>query len=251
MNNIIENIKYFIHYCLDGKKRRFKIDNFLINFFKSKKKKLIIQIGGNDGINSDPLRRFFKKKGNYKAIIIEPLNYYYKSLKKLYKKRSDIVIKKLAISNKSKKRNIYYIDPSIATKLNGDGPKNNWAHGQGSFEKKIVKYWIIKNSFRGKNYRKNIPLFLNSIKKEIIRTKKLSQFKFTNNLETLLVIDVQGFELEVIEGIDWSNSPKYIIYEDDIKLFKFKSNKIRKILKINNYKYIGGKYDKLFSKENL
>ena len=93
-------------------------------------------------------------------------------------------------------------------------------------------------------------MYINSIKKNTIITKKLSDFGFTKNLETLLVIDVQGFELEVIESMNWSNSPKYIIYEDDIKLFKFKSNKIRKILKDNNYKYIGGKYDKLFSKEN-
>ena len=250
MNNLIENIKYFIHYCLDGKKRKFKIDNFLKRFFNSKRKKLIIQVGGNDGINSDPLRKYFKKKGNYRAIIIEPLDYYFKSLKKLYRGRSDIMIKKFAISNNRKKQNIYFIDPSIATKLNGDGPKNNWAHGQGSFDKRIVKYWIIKNSFRGKDYRNNIPLYINSIKKNTIITKKLSDFGFTKNLETLLVIDVQGFELEVIESMNWSNSPKYIIYEDDIKLFKFKSNKIRKILKDNNYKYIGGKYDKLFSKEN-
>ena len=52
-----------LHYVSDGKKKRkIRLDHFLNLFFKEKQKKFIIQVGGNDGINSDPLRKYFKKK---------------------------------------------------------------------------------------------------------------------------------------------------------------------------------------------
>ena len=46
-----------------------------------KQKKFIVQIGGNDGVQNDPLRKYFEKSGNYKAIIFEPINFYYQKLK--------------------------------------------------------------------------------------------------------------------------------------------------------------------------
>ena len=132
--------------------------------------------------------------------------------------------------------------------MNGKGPHNNWADGQGSFDVEIVKYWIKKNSFRGYDYKKNIPKFIQSIKKESIITKKISSINIPPNHNTLLIIDVQGYELEVIESINWRYAPKHIIYEDDLKIYNDRSNKIRNILRTRGYKYIGGKYDKIFSK---
>ena len=66
---------------------------------------------------------------------------------------------------------------------------------------------------------------------------------------SLLLIDVQGFELEVLKGMNWNNSPDFIVYEDDLKIYNNKSNLIRKILKKKGYVYLGGKYDKIFSKK--
>ena len=51
------------YYLIDGKKKRkLRIDTFLNFYFKQNNKKFIIQVGGNDGINSDPLRKYLKKK---------------------------------------------------------------------------------------------------------------------------------------------------------------------------------------------
>tara|TARA_B100000767_G_C19754987_1_gene532549 strand:- start:693 stop:1454 length:762 start_codon:yes stop_codon:yes gene_type:complete len=237
------------YYLVDGKKKRkLRIDDFLNSYFKLNDKKFIIQVGGNDGINSDPLRKYLKRKGNYKVLIIEPINYYYKKLKKLYLKRKDIKIIKTAISNKIEKKFVYFINPKVVKEMNGEGPQNNWADGQGSFDVQIVEYWIKKNSFRGTNYKKNIPKYIKSIKKESIITKKMSSINIPPNHNTLLIIDVQGYELEVIDSINWRYAPKHIIYEDDLKIYNDRSNKIRKILKTKGYKYIGGKYDKIFSK---
>lgn len=251
LNNKYQYILNKIYYILDGKKKRsLRLDFFLNNFFTNQEKKFIIQVGGNDGINSDPLRKYLKKKINGKVIIIEPLKFYYKKLKKLYSKRDSIKIFNVAISNKKTKKKIYYIDPATAKRMDGTGPSKGWAHGQGSFDKNIIIYWIKKNSFRGEKYRNNIKKYFKSIKSTFIKTKKISNYKIPKNYLSLLIIDVQGFELEVITGIDWSNSPDFIIYEDDLEINKNKSNSLRKILSQKNYKYLGGKYDKIFFKKN-
>ena len=138
------------------------------------------------------------------------------------------------------KKKLYFIPPKIADKMNGDGPQNNWAHGQGSFDKEIVKYWIIENSFRGINYVKNIPLYINSIISIDVFTSKLSEFQSSSN-DQLLVIDVQGFEQSVLKSVDWKNSPKYILIEDDLK-----NKDVLMFLKSKNYKWVAGSIDKIY-----
>lgn len=101
--------------------------------------------------------------------------------------------------------------------MNGDGPFNNWAHGQGSFKLETIVYWIKQNSFRGKKYRDKIPFFISSIKEiktKLIKTQKILP---SNNSNLLLIVDVQGHELEVLKGIDWNNAPRYLMLEDDKK----------------------------------
>ena len=134
--------------------------------------------------------------------------------------------------------------------MDGNGPSKGWAHGQGSFSKDVVIHWIKQNKFRGKKYIKNLDKFIDSIKSKEIKTKKISFIKIPKNYISLMIIDVQGFELEVLKGINWSNSPNYIIYEDDLIINNKKSNLIRNLLVKKGYKYIGGKHDKIFSKEN-
>ena len=229
------------------KKLYFTEEKFLENFFNKKEKKYIIQIGGNDGIQNDPLRKYFVKKNNYKAIIFEPLNYYFECLVKLYEGRDDIKIKKNGISNFNGIKELYFIKPAVADQMNGDGPMNNWAHGQGSFDKKIIEFHIEDNQFRGEKYKKDIRFYKENIESEEIKIIKLSDIYIPDNIETLLVIDVQGFELEVIESINFNNAPKYIFYEDDLK-DKPKAEKIKSILKKNNYKYIGGDHDLIYKK---
>ena len=62
-------------------------DEFINNEFKH-----IIQVGGNDGVSGDPIRKHLINKGSFKADIFEPLNYYFHKLKKLYEDREDIKV---------------------------------------------------------------------------------------------------------------------------------------------------------------
>jgi len=44
--------------------------------------------------------------------------------------------------------------------MNGDGPFNNRAQGQGSFDRQFVEDSIKKNYFRGKSYQEKIPFYI-------------------------------------------------------------------------------------------
>ena len=58
-----------------------------------------------------------------------------------------------------------------------------------------------------------------------------------------MVIDVQGFEINVLNGIDFKNNPpKYIIAEDDIN----KDNALENFMKSKNYSWIAGNTNKVF-----
>jgi FkbM family methyltransferase len=223
----------------------FFIENFLKSYFSSNQFKLIIQIGANDGIQNDPIRKFLKFPGDYQAILVEPIEFYVQKLLELYKDRPDITILKSAIGCKSERRDLYYIPPELANEMNGNGPMNNWAHGQGSFSKDTIIYWINKNSFRGSRYIDRIPFYINSIVCDSVDSIYARDLLHGKNLHNaLLLIDVQGYELEVLKSLDFENSPRYIIYEDD----QGNRDNIASYLIANGYKFLGGKTDKVYEK---
>lgn len=219
-----------------------KEDSFIKEYFNSSEDKYIIQIGANDGVQNDPLRKYFTKQGNYKAILIEPIPYYVSKLKNIYEGRDDIKIYQNACSEFEETKILYYIDPKIADEMNGDGPNNDWAHGQGSFSKDMVKYWIDENKFRGSSYIRDIKKYYNSIDSIELKSIKTSDL-IPNHDNILMVIDVQGFEINVLNGIDFKNNPpKYIIAEDDSN----KDNALVNFMKSHNYSWIAGNTNKVF-----
>lgn len=223
--------------------QRYAVQNFLTGYFGQNISKKIIQVGANDGIMSDPLRPFFERPGNYQAILVEPIPFYINKLRDLYKDRGDMKIVHAALGAESKVEKLFFIPPQIADLMNGDGPPNNWAHGQGSFDRNTVIGWIEKNKFRGKDYCQKVPEFISSITHIETHVRQIKEFISSADTNLLLVIDVQGFELEVLMGVDWNNPPRYIIFEDDLN----NTTKVVSYLKSKGYIYVGGKTDKIFS----
>ena len=235
MIRIIEDV--FLKICrkIQSKtiyKYNFKTPEFYNYYFSKKENKQIIQVGGNDGVQSDPLRNYLKIKGNYKAIIFEPIDYYYQKLKKLYFNREDVSIKKYYVSNNLDEKEIYFIKPEVCESYNID-EKNSWLHGLGSFDKKNVEKAINQNEFK-----KDVKILKDNIISEKVLPFKLKDLNFSKNTLNLLVVDVQGFELEVLSSLSFNEKIDYIVYEDESP-YSQKSKKIRKLLNINNYKPIG------------
>ncbi len=225
--------------------RSSSLADFYEAYFNSGKRARVIQVGANDGIMCDPLRRYLvhSTNQNVRAALIEPIPFYHAKLLKLYADYPNITVVNAACGVSRGRAPLYFIEPSVADQMNGDGPRNNWAHGQGSFDPNVVKYWIERNKFRGEDYVRNIDNYIRAIKSIDVEIVRLSDIEMSDdNDNLLLVIDVQGFELNVIRGIDWSRPPAYIVVEDDLN----KAGPIDKYLGAKGYFFLCGRIDKVY-----
>jgi FkbM family methyltransferase len=225
--------------------RSSSLRDFYNAYFSSTKQKRLIQVGANDGIMCDPLRQYLVKgrDQNISAVLIEPLPYYYGKLRDLYRGYPEITVVNVACGACRGNAPLYFIEPDIADRMNGNGPANNWAHGQGSFDPDVIRYWIERNKFRGEDYVNNIDTFIRSIISADVDIVPLSDIAMSRQNDNLLiVIDVQGFELDVIRGIDWDHPPAYIVLEDDLD----KAGPISEYLALRDYHYLCGRNDKLY-----
>lgn len=149
----------------------------------------------------------------------------------------------VAVGSAESIRELFFIRPEVADVMNRDGPKNDWAHRQGSFDKEIIIYWINKNSFRGKEYVANINHYVRSITSINVNVMPTESLLEKNRFGLLIVIDVQGFESEVLDGIDWHNPPEWIVIEDDLG----KSLDHIAYFSKFGYHWVAGENDKVFS----
>jgi len=216
------------------------LETELQKIFNSQNKLEVVQIGANDGIQSDPLRKFLEKPGDYSAKLVEPIPFYFNQLSKIYEHRPDIEIMNLASGSRSGSLELFHIDPRIASEMNGEGPQNNWAFGQGSNTRATVVYWIYKNSWRGADYTERIPKWIEAI--EALQVPVIPTRDFIDNAaRTLLVIDVQGMESDVLLGLCVRNLPKWVVIEDDLG-----REAARDVLRGWGYKELFAGSDRLF-----
>jgi FkbM family methyltransferase len=220
------------------------LSDFYEAYFSSGKEARLIQVGANDGVMCDPLRQFLVHgTKNIRAVLVEPIPFYYTKLRNLYADYPNITVLNVACGAFRGRAPLYFIEPSVADQMNGNGPPNNWAHGQGSFDRNIVKYWIERNRFRGEDYVRNIDNYLKSIISIDVEIIRLSDIEMSSRNDNLLLnIDVQGFELDVIRGIDWGHPPAYMVVEDYLN----GSSPIDKYLREKGYFYLCGRVDKMF-----
>jgi FkbM family methyltransferase len=192
-----------------------QLDNRLAQIFDAPGGIEVIQIGANDGAQPNPLRKFLQNPRRFSARLVEPIPYHFERLRKLYKNRADVEIIDCAAGSNESVIEIFHIGPVKAIQMNGDGPQNNWALGQGSSSRATVVYWIYKNSWRGDDYTKRIPEWIGAIEKLQVRVVPTRQLIGSAD-RTLLVIDVQGMESEVLLGLSKSNLPRWVVIGEDL-----------------------------------
>jgi len=228
----------------------YKLNLFLGEFFKTYPHATILQIGAN-GIAEDPIDNFYTNHSGA-IVLIEPIDYLAKVLREKYADHPNIAVSQCLIGSTSiESRSIYYIPPQIADEMDGDGPPNRWAHGQGSFSPGTIEYWIEKNSFRGKTYRNNMQRYKESIVSETVCQRTLAELANEACILgiDLLIIDVQGAELEVISSLgDMTNLPSIIMMETDGSMDSTDQSQIRLTLHGLGYIQLFSGYNSLWIK---
>jgi len=189
-----------------------RYENYALNeqklirkFFKNKTNGTCIEVGSNEPVDYRSQSNHLEKKLNWNCYLIEP--------------NIDLVRKTKLLRPKAKVINCACVQPELDQKyLKLFIPKTSSGvevHGHASVQKNIDEH----------NYS-----FFTELR---VKGQTLDSIinKFQLNEIDLLSIDVEGYELEVLNGIDLTlNRPRLILLEDK-HLFLTKHN----LLKKNNY----------------
>ena len=206
--------KYFSKIIYDND---FKIIKILDKKKFFNHKRIILDIGANDGMSYNIIRKFTK---NTKIISFEPNNYNFKNLQKIKKSDKLFECKNVALSNLNKNENFYtpYFKNFAITQMAG-------------INKSGVRKRIKNSLFFNKIFQ------IIYLKKDILSTKKLDEYKYK---PSFIKIDIEGHEFECIKGAI-KTIKKYspiLMIEYDKKI----CSKIYHILK--KYKYCMFVYNK-------
>ena len=169
------------------------------------KKGFFIECGANDGVNQSNTW-FFEKKLNWEGVLIEPIYDLFVELKKNRNKKN-IFINKCLVSHNYKLKTIKMNYNNCRSKITKSGPK-----------KLSVKTSTI--------------------------TEVLKQNKVNRPID-LFSLDVEGYEFEVLNGINFLKANiKYFLIETD------NFYKLNQFLSIKNYRFLKkmSKHDYLFVK---
>ena len=192
------------------------LQEFLELLFSSGIVKTITQIGSADGIVDDPIRPYLKNQGHIKTFLIEPRPDLCANLREMYKDSSNVRVIEAAVGSQFGLSKLYYIPDNLTSELNGTKYSNDWARGQGTFDRNFLIQEIKFNRFRGIKYRIKMQKYIDSIRSIDVQVMKTQEVIPKVSEEHLLIIDVQGAEIDVLNGIDWNHHcPQWIVIENN------------------------------------
>ena len=190
--------------------------SFILNLiFKKNNINSIIQIGANDGVRFDEIKKYLKSE-NIKSILVEPVKKYFEILKETYFANKNIIFENCAVTNKTGELDIYTV-------------KNEYLNNYDDHIKGISSF--------DKNH-----LIKHKVKSGHITTEKVNGLTINalmkkNNFSKvdLIYIDAEGYDGNiVINFLENSNCNPIIIFE-----YIHINSKVFKIVldKLSNYEY--------------
>jgi len=187
------------------------------------KKRSFIQIGANDGVKNDPIYKHVKNS-KWEGVLVEPLPDFIEKLKENYKDCMGLQFENSGISDVNGTLNFYFLPPECN--------EPDWFQQIGSFSKESIEFNL-------NNFPEIIPRIVS--KKIPVLTLNDLFLKYKILSLDLLLIDAEGFEMRILQGLTASKvRPTYIFYEwgsmaaDD-------NNKLKVFLANLSYKlYVAG-----------
>lgn len=199
-----------------------QFDEHLESIFSDSSLKAI-QVGSNDGISNDPLRKYIVQN-DWDAILIEAVPNIFERLNNLYQDNDKVITLNLAISPSASSIKFYAVSPNAKDELGGRCPE--WYDQLGSFQREN-----ITSHLKG-----ILEPFITELEIPIKRLDQIvDEFNFYDF--EVLHIDCEGYDLEVISTLNFSiHKPKYIIIEHKHMKKAAKDNFIGDMTKMG-YKY--------------
>ena len=180
-----------------------------------------VNIGANDGVAGDPLVDLIRNNHRCRGLFVEPVSFLFKRLRKNYQFSERFIFENVAIDEYNGVRKFYYLDRN---QLNGGNNLPEWSEEIGSFDKSHIA--------------RHFPaLDASQVLSSDVECVTLPALLERNNVRhvDLLVIDVEGHELVVLNQIDFRViRPNMILFEHK-HLSDADFNAAKSILRGNDY----------------
>ena len=179
----------------------------------------IVQIGANDGVRFDELRKFIVKSDKIKALLVEPISEYFSNLKNNYKEQRNILLENSAISISGEDKLMFKVDKKFYELY------SDHVYGISSFKKNH----LLNHGVRNKH-----------IVSEKINTIKIKDLLKKHNFQDLdlLYIDAEGYDGEIILDFIQNVETRPILVFEYIHINHKVFKKVIKMLEQNNYKIL-------------
>lgn len=206
------------------------IITILDNYVKENEIKKFIQIGVNDGVQSDWFREFILKN-NWHGLMIEPHPLYIKEAIQSYSHINNLTWIESAVTNTPNvSKTLYYVDQRMV-----DNVAIQYK-GVASFDKEhLIKHRVQLQDIK----TIDVPC--------VSLSSLLDKYNFWD--VDMIVMDVEGHEKSVIESCDWSKcNPSILIFETA----HMAESDIRDIVNIANmedYEYFKDRWDSILYKK--
>lgn len=174
---------------------------------------VFVQVGGNDGILADPISPYARLH-RWTGIIMEPVPMYFERLTQTYIGYPDIKLLNIAIGPHVGLQEIYFVHDEVIQRRRSAGG-DGMGQGVASFEVEHVRKCGYVDA---------------EIDSVIVPVEPLSNvFASINNHVDVLLIDVEGAELAVVQSMDWAYPIDLIILETD-HMSRWQRSKLEAIL---------------------
>ncbi|MEM1327110.1 MAG: FkbM family methyltransferase [Bacteroidota bacterium] len=159
----------------------------------------LVQIGSNDGKTGDPFYELMQRNPEWKALLVEPIPYFFKKLQVNYPDRSRFTLENVAI-NEGERLPFYWVDPKAKAAL---PDLAYWAEQLGSFDKNhIIRELGIE-----------IEPFIVSQELEGLSLPTLLERNNISQID-ILHIDAEGYDWTILSQLDLAIfQPKFILFE--------------------------------------
>ena len=212
-----------IRYCdrMDLYNRPLNILELVVHSsFVQKQDFFFIQIGANDGKRSDPMRSSIIEL-RLPGLLVEPIPDLFEQLKQNYASSPQLSFENVAIARHNGEISLFRISP--------DAHVEDWVHGIVTYDRRWIEGMAKR---RGLN-----NVYVEEIKVPTLTFKSLIQ-KYNIDAATLLQVDAEGMDLEIIKmAFDACFFPQIINFEF-IHLSPKERVESRRLLVENGYRYV-------------
>jgi FkbM family methyltransferase len=162
---------------------------------------VFVEIGANDGDQHDHLRPLIDKH-HWRGVMVEPVPYVFARLRRNYQHLDRIALENAALSDHDGHRAFYHLAPVPDFAAVG---LPQWYDGIGSFSKEAVL-----------DHERLIPDIADRLVTTQVQCLTFSSLCEKHGLPhvDLLVVDTEGYDHEILAGIDFARwRPALVVYE--------------------------------------